>query len=146
MLTYLVNLVAFQLKTLFLLFGVRTFRRIKRWYLHFIISQEEWLHFLMAKFTIKLKKRLWKKKFQKPRSSRKFITMEKNSSLPFFHAYIPKENTVLPTDHRALPTAPATRLFWSGLLSLLAFHRGENSSLKKPLSLIFTEYICLGQQ
>lgn len=137
--------------TLFILFGVRsqhsqqfsshmTFRRIKSWYLHFIISQEGWLCFLIAKFTINPKKWLWKKKFQEPRSSRKFITTEKQSSLPFFHAYTPKENNILPTDHTALPTAPATLLFLSGLLSLLAFSLGENSSLKKHKKISFTDF------
>lgn len=38
-----------------------TFKRIKRWYLHFIVSQEGWLHFLIAKFTINLKNWLWKR-------------------------------------------------------------------------------------
>lgn len=138
------NLEAFHLKILFFLVqdinihskfsSHMTFRRIKSWYLHFIISQEGWLHFLLAKFTVNQQNWLWKKKkkFCEPRSSRKFITTEKQSLL-FFHAYTPKENNILPTDHRALPTSPATLLFWPGLFSLLllVFGLGENSSLKR---------------
>lgn len=39
-----------------------TFKQIKRWYLHFIISQKAWLHFLIAKFTVNLKNWLWKRR------------------------------------------------------------------------------------
>lgn len=62
------NLVAFHLKTPSLFFSSAriqhswqlsshmSFWSIKSWYLHFIISQEGWLHFLIAEFTVNLKK------------------------------------------------------------------------------------------
>lgn len=66
--------------------------------------------------------------------------MEKQSRLPFFHAYTPKENNILPTDHRALPAAPASLLFWPELLSLLAFSLRENSPLKKNFKISLTDF------
>lgn len=155
-LRYPVNLVAFLLKTLFILFGLRsqhsqqftashmTFRRMKSWYLLFIIINQE--GFPLPNCQIYPKTDCEKQKFQELRSSWKFITMEKPFSTPTLQRKIIFYLLTTELCQLVKPFYCSTLdCFPCWVLILEKIHHWKKKHEKNYLSLMFREYICIGQ-